>query len=328
MLAVATALGMPAKVICGFQDADVNRLLDVDPDREVAFSLVALGHFAALAQQLPSELSAIDLESVPLSLLGINGTCGRMGQRLVILGHEDTELSLGAALESAGHPQQGRDIGEVCGIGKLGVSRPTRRAARSSSRRDDRLFDARRHDERPQTVSAAAHSARRGDDGAHACPASRDRGRGSRDGVADGPEHEPCGQRPLQARWSGGGDMKDRGFDVEILERHHRFKKDSPSGTALHFARIVQQAMGQTEVRHGREGIVGERPGHEIGIHAIRAGDNVGEHTIVFSTLGETLELVHKGHSRDSYARGALAAAKFLAGRPPGRYTMEDVLAL
>jgi 4-hydroxy-tetrahydrodipicolinate reductase len=115
---------------------------------------------------------------------------------------------------------------------------------------------------------------------------------------------------------------------VEIIERHHRFKKDAPSGTALHFARIVQDIMGQTQVRHGREGLVGERPAGEIGIHAVRAGDNVGEHTILFSTLGETLELVHRGSSRDSYARGALEAAKFLVGKPAGRYTMKDVLGL
>ncbi len=122
--------------------------------------------------------------------------------------------------------------------------------------------------------------------------------------------------------------LAGKGFDVEVVERHHRFKKDAPSGTALHFARVVQEAMGQTAIRHGREGLVGERPPHEIGVHAIRVGDNVGEHAIIFSTLGETLELTHKGHTRDSYARGALLAAKALAGKPPGRYTMNDVLGL
>ncbi|MCS6853040.1 MAG: 4-hydroxy-tetrahydrodipicolinate reductase, partial [Gemmataceae bacterium] len=120
--------------------------------------------------------------------------------------------------------------------------------------------------------------------------------------------------------------LRGHGFDVEIVERHHRFKKDSPSGTALHLARIVQQTMGQSQLRHGREGLVGERPSHEIGIHAVRVGDNVGEHTVIFSTLGETLELMHRAHSRDCYARGALQAAKFVAGKPPGRYSMEDVL--
>ena len=122
--------------------------------------------------------------------------------------------------------------------------------------------------------------------------------------------------------------LRDRGFDVEILERHHRFKKDAPSGTALQFARTVQEAMGQSDLRYGREGVVGERPPGEIGIHAIRVGDNVGEHTILFSTLGETLELTHRAHARDCYARGALQAAKFLADRPAGRYTMDDVLGL
>jgi 4-hydroxy-tetrahydrodipicolinate reductase len=96
----------------------------------------------------------------------------------------------------------------------------------------------------------------------------------------------------------------------------------------VHFAKIVQAVMGQSYILHGREGLVGERTAAEIGVHAVRAGDNVGEHTIIFSTLGETMELVHKGYSRDSYARGALAAAKFLANRPAGRYTMNDVLGL
>jgi 4-hydroxy-tetrahydrodipicolinate reductase len=120
--------------------------------------------------------------------------------------------------------------------------------------------------------------------------------------------------------------LRERDFDIEIIERHHRFKHDSPSGTALHFARIIQEALGEMPVRHGREGLVGQRPAREIGMHAVRAGDNVGEHAIIFSTLGETMELVHKGHTRDAYVRGALAAAKFLAGRPPGRYSMSDVL--
>jgi 4-hydroxy-tetrahydrodipicolinate reductase len=119
-----------------------------------------------------------------------------------------------------------------------------------------------------------------------------------------------------------------RDFDIEIIERHHRFKKDAPSGTALQFASIIQDAMGAMELRHGREGLVGARPKTEIGIHALRTGDNVGEHTIIFSTLGESLELTHRSHTRDSYARGALLAAKFLAGRPPGRYSMNDVLGL
>ncbi len=113
--------------------------------------------------------------------------------------------------------------------------------------------------------------------------------------------------------------LKDRGFDVEILERHHRFKKDSPSGTALQFARIVQEAMGQSQFRHGREGLVGERPPHEIGIHAVRVGDNVGEHTIVFSTLGETLELTHRGAHARLLCPRRLASSQVLGDQVSGK---------
>jgi len=132
----------------------------------------------------------------------------------------------------------------------------------------------------------------------------------------------------LKLTQEAGRILAGRDFDVEIVERHHRFKVDAPSGTALAFARVLQKEMGLDVQKHGREGITGVRPTNEIGLHAVRAGDNVGEHAVIFSTIGETMELVHKGHSRDSYAKGAIAAAKFLAGKPPGLYTMADVLGI
>jgi 4-hydroxy-tetrahydrodipicolinate reductase len=115
---------------------------------------------------------------------------------------------------------------------------------------------------------------------------------------------------------------------VEIIERHHRFKEDAPSGTALHLGRIVAEEMGQTEHAHGRHGRPGQRPRNEIGYHALRVGDNVGEHTIVFGLLGETLEVSVRGHTRDSYAYGALVAAKFAVTQNAGLYSMADVLGL
>jgi 4-hydroxy-tetrahydrodipicolinate reductase len=127
------------------------------------------------------------------------------------------------------------------------------------------------------------------------------------------------------------GDVLKRmasGVDVEIIERHHRTKEDSPSGTALKFGEIIAGVMGQTEHRHGRAGQVGRRPMHEIGYHAVRTGDNPGEHTIVFGLLGETLEITVKATNRDCYALGALAAAKFVANQKPGLYSMSDVLGL
>ena len=116
--------------------------------------------------------------------------------------------------------------------------------------------------------------------------------------------------------------------DVEIVERHHHFKKDAPSGTALRLAEIVGRAIeaGPERFVHGRHGVIGERPRGEIGLHALRTGDNPGEHTVVFGLMGECLELSHRALNRDGFARGALDAAKFLAGKPPRLYTMDDLL--
>ena len=121
------------------------------------------------------------------------------------------------------------------------------------------------------------------------------------------------------------------GYDVEIVEVHHRFKKDAPSGTALKLAQMVADALGRDldrDMVSGRKGMVGERGSSEIGVFAVRAGDVVGEHTVIFGGLGERLELVHKAHSRETFARGAVRAAKWLKGKEPGLYTMWDVLGI
>ncbi len=120
-------------------------------------------------------------------------------------------------------------------------------------------------------------------------------------------------------------------YDVEILEAHHKHKVDAPSGTALKLGEVVAQALGRKlpEVaRHGREGQTGERPGRQIGFHAIRGGDIVGEHTVLFAGLGERVEITVRSQSRMTYAVGALRAAKWLRGKPAGLYDMFDVLDL
>ena len=120
-------------------------------------------------------------------------------------------------------------------------------------------------------------------------------------------------------------------FDLEIVEVHHRLKKDAPSGTARRLAEILAEARGldyDADARHGREGIVGARGSREIGVHAVRGGDVVGEHTVLFADVGERVELTHRASSRETFALGALRAAAWLRGRPPGLYDMEDVLGL
>jgi 4-hydroxy-tetrahydrodipicolinate reductase len=118
-------------------------------------------------------------------------------------------------------------------------------------------------------------------------------------------------------------------YDVEIIEAHHRFKKDAPSGTALALGRAVANALGRDLDKvalSGRKGIVGERGKKEIALLSVRAGDIVGEHTVIFGGIGERIEFTHRAHSRDTFARGALRAAQWLAKQNPGLYGMQDVL--
>jgi 4-hydroxy-tetrahydrodipicolinate reductase len=120
-------------------------------------------------------------------------------------------------------------------------------------------------------------------------------------------------------------------FDVELVEAHHHFKKDAPSGTALALAEAAAEALGRDLSRvgvYGREGQVGERTHEEIGVMTLRAGDLVGEHTVMFGGVGERIELIHRAHSRDNFARGAIRAARWVMDRPAGIYSMADVLGL
>ena len=120
-------------------------------------------------------------------------------------------------------------------------------------------------------------------------------------------------------------------YDVEIVEMHHKKKKDAPSGTAMRLAEVAADALGRDpakDLAFARHGIIGERPAREIGVQTLRGGDVVGEHTVYFAGEGERLELTHRATSRDQFARGALRAARWVVGRPPGVYDMADVLGL
>jgi 4-hydroxy-tetrahydrodipicolinate reductase len=257
--------------------------------------------------------------------IGVNGACGRMGMRIIQLARDDRDLEIVAATDAS---QAGRDIGELAGIGNLdvpvssviplnvhpdamidfSVPEGTMGVLNTCVERRIPLVVATTgfSEVQKRDIEAAAHHT----------------------AILMAPNMSLVVNVLFKLVRQAAEALKDKGFDVEIIERHHRFKKDSPSGTALHFAKVIQEAMGEMPIAHGREGLVGERPAREIGMHAVRSGDNVGEHTIEFSTLGESLELVHKGHTRDAYVFGALQAAKFLATKGPGRYTMADVLGL
>jgi 4-hydroxy-tetrahydrodipicolinate reductase len=119
-------------------------------------------------------------------------------------------------------------------------------------------------------------------------------------------------------------------YDAEVIEMHHRFKKDAPSGTAARLLEIIleERKLNADALRHGREGLIGERTSSEVGVHALRGGDVVGDHTVIFAALGERIELTHKASDRGIFARGALRAAQWVVGQPPGVYDMQDVIGL
>ena len=261
----------------------------------------------------------------------VAGAAGRMGSRLVALLQTESELRLVAALEAPGHAALGRDAGESAGVGRLGI--PIGADVDAALGKDRILIEF--------SVPEASL--------AHVREVARHEGR-----AVIGTTGFTAGQREELARigtsvpllvspnMSVGVNvafkvladmarMLGDEYDVEIVETHHRFKKDAPSGTALRMAEVVAQALGRdlgkTAV-YGRQGVPGERTATEIGVMSLRSGDVVGEHTVSFGALGERLELTHRAHNRDNYARGALRAARFVAGAQPGLYSMHDVLGL
>ena len=261
-----------------------------------------------------------------LTRVAIHGAAGRMGQRLVALAAEDPELELVTAVDWAEHPRIGEDAGLIAGAGELGIPLSGSLDVEvdavidfSVPRATDGLIDACLAKKLPLVFATTGLDERQD---AKLVAAAEEIP------VLRAPNMSLAVNLTMKLAQVAAGALKDRDADVEILERHHRFKEDSPSGTALKFGELIAQTMGQTVHRHGREGRPGQRPHDEIGYHAIRVGDNPGEHTIVFAMLGETVELTVRATNRDCYAQGGLAAAKFLAGKPAGMYDINDVLGL
>jgi 4-hydroxy-tetrahydrodipicolinate reductase len=260
--------------------------------------------------------------------LGVNGAAGRMGQRIVALAAADAEFKLVGAYEWEKNPRIGHDAGDVCGVGSLGVPITAELAAKPDviidfSTPEGCLAIAKVCETRriPLVVATTGLAAAQKDEVLSVAQVTA---------VLMAPSMSLAVNVAMKLVADAGRALRNHtsGVDVEIIERHHRYKEDAPSGTALKFGEIVAKEMGQTEHVHGRHGRIGQRKRTEIGYHALRVGDNVGEHTIVFGLLGETLEVAVRGQTRDSYALGALAAAKFLATKSAGVYSMADVLGL
>jgi 4-hydroxy-tetrahydrodipicolinate reductase len=267
----------------------------------------------------------------PTAEIVVAGAAGRMGQRIVACLADAADLRLVAALEAPGHPALGRDAGELAGVGKAGVSVGVDVAA--AIKRDRVLIEFSVPEASLAHLSLVAQAGARaviGTTGFSSAQRAEIGDLAKRAAILLSPNMSVATNVAFKLLTTMAKALGDD-YDVEITETHHRFKKDAPSGTALRMAEIVADALGrdldQVAV-YGRQGLPGERTKPEIGILSLRSGDVVGEHTVSFGTLGERLELTHRAHNRDTYARGAVRAARFVVGRPPGLYSMADVLGL
>lgn len=256
------------------------------------------------------------------------GAAGRMGRMLVSLIAETPEAALAGAVEAPGHAAVGQDAGVLAGLAPCGVRISTDLAPLATA--DSVILDfshATGAVDHLRTATATGSAIVIGTTGY------------TPDQQAELDRLAPQTRCVIAPNMSVGiavlqrlvreAALALRDFDPEIVEMHHRMKIDAPSGTALALARTVAEVTDRTLARdavHGRQGIIGQRRTGEMGVMALRGGDVVGDHTVIFAGLGERLELTHRAQSRDCLARGAIRAALWLVSQPVGRYGMADVL--
>jgi 4-hydroxy-tetrahydrodipicolinate reductase len=247
--------------------------------------------------------------------IAIAGAGGRMGRTLIEAVLADRELQLAAALEAAASPAVGTEIGNTKVTSDAGMVALA--DVLIDFTRPEGTLDHLRH-ARAMVIGTTGFSD------------------AQRKAVAEAAKRIPIvmaanfavGVNAVYKLAETAARILGDGYDVEIIEAHHRHKVDAPSGTALKLGEVIAAVSKSGDFVHGRQGETGARPPRQIGFHAIRGGDIVGEHTVVFAGTGERVEVTVRSQSRMTYALGALRAAKWLQGRPPGLYDMSDVLGL
>jgi len=259
------------------------------------------------------------------------GAGGRMGGAVVRAIRQSGDFRLVAAIDKPGSARLGKDAGDISAAGSLGMAVTDKLDA--ALRSDAVIIDFTNPPASMEFVRLAAKKhipiviATTGFDGKQLAEIKRL----SRRTAVLLSANTSLGVNVLISLLGKAARMLGDDYDVEIIEAHHRFKKDAPSGTALALGRSVASALGRDLDKvavNGRKGIVGERVKKEIALLSVRAGDIVGEHTVIFGGIGERLEFIHRAHSRDTFARGALRAARWLANQKSGLYGMQDVLGL
>ena len=258
----------------------------------------------------------------------IKGAAGRMGKRIVALAQAEASFTVAAGIEHANHPDLGKDIGQLAGIGSLNVKLSSAFPAKADAAIDFSLPDA-----ADTTIRHCADNniaLVMGTTGLSAAQLDLLREAAQKIAIVQA-TNMSLGMNLLFAIVGKVARSLGMDYDIEIIEAHHRFKKDAPSGSALSLAEAVCKETGRIypdDLVHGREGKDVQRKPGQIGMHAVRAGDIIGQHTVLYSTLGESVTIAHNAHTRDTFAHGALRAAKWVAGQKPGLYSMKDVLGL
>ncbi|MCI0469878.1 MAG: 4-hydroxy-tetrahydrodipicolinate reductase [Nitrospirae bacterium] len=261
----------------------------------------------------------------------VAGAAGRMGSRITALSRDYHNLRFSGAFERKGHEAVGKDIGLVIGIGELGIKLVDNLEVIIDQ--CDVVIDFTSTTSTLEHLRIAAKNKKAMVIGTTGF---------EKEGLKQIKEASTATPIVFAPNMSVGVNLLLRvlqdiarvtgdDYDVEIVEAHHRLKKDAPSGTAMKMAQVIAEALGRNldeAAVYARKGLIGERTGKEIGIQTIRAGDIVGEHTVLFGGLGERIEITHKASSRDTFARGALRAAAWISNRTAGLYDMQDVLGL
>ena len=258
----------------------------------------------------------------------VNGAAGRMGRRILALAIESQNFQIAGAVDSASHPDIGTDAGLAAGTGEIGVDITCKFPAGADVMIDFSL---------PQATDAAIEYCWKNK--VALVLATTGLSETQLENLNTAARTIPIvqatnmsvGMNVLFATVGNLANMLGEEYDIEITEAHHRFKKDSPSGTALSLAETICKETGRvypSSLIHGREGKEALREKGTIGMHAIRAGDITGQHSVIFSTLGETVTISHSAHNRDNFARGALRAANWLIEKEAGLYSMQDVLGI
>ncbi len=261
----------------------------------------------------------------------VTGAGGRMGGRIASLIAETGGIELAGAVEQKGHPRVGRDIGEGLGLGPIGVIIGDDLAG--CIERGDVVIDFTSRDASAAHLRIAAAKGKAiviGSTGFTTDETDKIREMAGAVRCVLSPNMS-VGVNVLLKVLADVAPILGEEYDVEIVEAHHKRKKDAPSGTAVKIAEVIARGLGRDLDRVGvysRRGMIGERTREEIGIQTVRAGDIVGDHTVMFAGMGERLEFIHRAHSRDNFARGAIRAAIWLVGQKNGIYDMQDVLGL